>query len=239
MRRQLPHLSLFGLLLLLIVSAGSSARAQSSIFNVPTTDTLPPQKLLVEADYIAHPASYEKGGFHYYGPTIIYGLRRNVEIGLNFYITRSAEPAAMELQPNVKWRFYSDEETGFAAAAGGLLIVPLRNRETTKTKALLYLALSKQIKGRFGPRFTSGAYTLAGPIGEDENRTGLLLGYEQPLPKKLTFVSDWYSGYNYFGYAAAGIGITLPKDSYFYAGYSFGNKGRGNNWLSLYYGRIF
>jgi hypothetical protein len=74
---------------------------------------------------------------------------------------------------------------------------------------------------------------------EGETRGGLLLGYEQPLHSKLTFVADWYSGYNSFGYAAAGLGITLPKESYLYAGYSFGNRGRGNNWLGIFFGRTF
>ncbi len=44
---------------------------------------------------------------------------------------------------------------------------------------------------------------------------------------------------NAFGYAAAGLGLTLPRDSYLYAGYSFGNQGRGNNWLGVYFGRTF
>lgn len=78
-----------------------------------------------------------------------------------------------------------------------------------------------------------------GRMEEGETRVGILLGYEQPLPSKLTFFTDWYSGYNSFSYAAAGIGITLPRESYLYAGYSFGNQGRGNNWPGIYFGRIF
>ena len=239
MRKHYSNPIVFGLLILLIVAAQEGVRAQSSIFNVPTTDTLPPQKFLVEADYIAHPAPYEKSGFQYFGPTIIYGLRKNVEVGFNAFYTLSSEPDALEIQPNAKWQFYNDEESGFAAAVGGILIIPLKNRETAKTKALLYANISKQIRGKYGPRLTSGAYTFVGPMAEEENRAGLLLGYEQPLHSKLTFVSDWYSGYNVFGYAAAGLGITLPRDSYLYTGYSFGNRGRGNNWLAIYFGRIF
>jgi hypothetical protein len=239
LRRRFLNLGVLGLLILLAVSAQQKVCAQSSIFNVPTTDVLPPQELYVEADYIAHPAPYEKAGFQYFGPAIIYGVRKNFEIGVNVYYTRSIEPDAAELQPHGKWQFFNDEESGFAAAAGGILFIPLKNRATTSTKAMLYATLSQQIKRKYGPRITAGAYSFLGRMQEGENRAGILLGLEQPLHSKLMFVTDWYSGYNSFGYAAAGIGITLPKESYLYAGYSFGNQGRGNNWLGIFFGRTF
>jgi hypothetical protein len=239
LRERCLKINVFVLLIILFAAAGQSLQAQSSIFNVPTTDVLPPQKLTVEADYIAHPAPYEKEGFQFFGPSVIYGLRKNVEVGLNAYYTLSSEPDAAEIQPNAKWQFYSDEDSGFAAAAGGILFIPLKNRETTDTKALLYVTLSRQIKGRFGPRLTTGAYSFVGRMEEGENRSGMLLGYEQPLLKRLTFVADWYSGNNSFGYAAGALGITFPKETYLYAGYSFGNQGRGNNWLGIFFGRTF
>lgn len=226
-------------LLMLLMLAHQHARAQSAIFNVPTTDVLPPDKVYVEADYIAHPASYENGGYHYFGPSIIIGVGKNVEIGVNAYYTRAAEPEAAEIQPNLKWQFYGDERTGFAAAAGGILFVPVTHRETSNTRAMLYVTLSQQVKKRFGPRFTAGAYSFVGRMPEGETRTGILLGYEQPVHKKLTFFTDWYSGDNSFGYVAAGIGITFPKEQFLYAGYSFGNHGRGNNWLGIFFGRTF
>ena len=231
-------LVVFGLLAASLALEG--ARAQSAIFNVPTTDVLPAGELLVEADYITHPTSYETGGFQFFGPSLIYGVGKEVEVGLNFYYTRSIEPDAAELQPNVKWRFYNDERRGLAAAAGGVLFIPLKNRDTANTNALLYFTFSKQVKlERYAPRFTTGAYSFVGRMGEGETRAGVLLGYEQPLHDKLLFFADWYSGNNAFGYSAAGLGLTLPKDSYLYAGYSFGNQGRGNNWLGIYLGRTF
>lgn len=240
MCRRCLKLSFFGLLMILFgVAQQQIVYAQSAVFNVPTTDVLPPQKVYVEADYFTHPASYAKGGFHSFGPSIIYGVGKNFEIGLNAYYTRAAEPEATELQPNAKWQFYNDERTGFAAAAGGILFIPLTQRETTSAKALLYALLSQQVKKKFGPRFTTGVYSFVGRMEEGETRTGILLGYEQPLPGKLTFFTDWYSGDNSVGYAAAGVGITLPKEQFLYAGYSFGNSGRGNNWLGILFGRTF
>jgi hypothetical protein len=37
----------------------------------------------------------------------------------------------------------------------------------------------------------------------------------------------------------AGTGITLSPANNIYAGYSFGNQGRGNNSLGVYYGHTF
>ncbi|HJU53447.1 MAG TPA: hypothetical protein VJ715_02705 [Pyrinomonadaceae bacterium] len=232
-------LLVFGLLL--IASLAQSARAQSAIFNVPTTDVLPAGELLVEADYITHPTSYESGGFQFFGPSLIYGVGKKMEVGLNFYYTKSSEPDAAELQPNFKWRFYEDETRGLAAAAGAVLFIPLKNRDSANTNALAYLTFSKKIKKEsYGPTFTTGAYSFVGRMDEGETRAGVLLGYEQPVvPDKLVFFADWFSGNNSFGYAASGLGIFLPKESYLYAGYSFGNQGRGNNWLGIYIGRTF
>jgi hypothetical protein len=54
-----------------------------------------------------------------------------------------------------------------------------------------------------------------------------------------TFVADWLSGKNRFGYLTPGISITVTNSSTFYAGYSIGNFGRKNNALFLYYGITF
>jgi hypothetical protein len=225
--------------LIILLAGAQSVCAQTSIFNVPTTDVLPPEKLYIEADYITKPVSYENGGFHYFGPTIVYGVRKNVEVGINFFYTKSSDPDEAELQPNAKWNFYNNEGKGLAAAVGGILFIPLKNRATTNTRAMLYANFSKQVEGKFGPRFTTGAYGFVGRMEEGETRRGIMLGYEQPLSGKVTFVTDWFSGYNVFGYTGVGLGVDLPKNSYLFTGYSFGNRGRGNNWLGIFLARTF
>ncbi|MBD0370008.1 MAG: hypothetical protein ICV60_04185 [Pyrinomonadaceae bacterium] len=235
----MPRLNSFLVLLVILLASAQSAAAQTSIFNVPTTDVLPPEKLYVEADYITKPVSYEKGGYSFFGPTIVYGLRKNVEVGINFFYTKSSDPDEAELQPNAKWQFYSNEGRGLEAAVGGIVFIPLKNRATTHPKAMLYANISKQIKGKYGPRFTTGAYGFVGRMDEGETRRGVMLGYEQPLSGKVTFVTDWFSGYNVFGYTGVGLGVDLPKDNYIFTGYSFGNRGRGNNWLGIFLAHTF
>ena len=68
---------------------------------------------------------------------------------------------------------------------------------------------------------------------------GAIVGYEQPLSKRVNFVADWFSGKNRFGYVTPGFSVVVTKSSALYAGYSIGNFGRKNNALFVYYGITF
>jgi hypothetical protein len=217
----------------------SNARAQSTVFNIASTDVLPAHQGYIEADFMAHLSSYENGGYQTYGPRVVYGLGRRTEVGLNAFYTRTSPAEPFEIQPNFKWKFYENENKGLAAAAGGIAFIPVSERSSVSTRGMAYAVVSKNIQGSFGPRFTVGSYALIGSFDKGTSKNGLLLGYEQPLSKRLTFVTDWSSGNNDYGYLAAGAGITLSPKSVLYVGYNIGNQGRGNNSLGLYYGFTF
>src|SRR6185295_3264702 len=169
-----------------------------------------------------------------YGPRVVVGVPKNIEVGVNFFYTKSSETEPLELQPNMKWQFYSNEGKGLAAAAGVLLRVPLTHRRQAKATALFYVVGSKDFAVKYGPRFTFGGYTLAGPLEDGVTRSGVIAGYEQPVTKKVAFVTDWFSGNNDFGYVTPGVGITFSPKNSLYTGYSIGNSGRRNNFLAIY-----
>jgi hypothetical protein len=104
---------------------------------------------------------------------------------------------------------------------------------------LLYTTVSKKFKGAYGSRFTGGGYALVGRANGNGSEGGAIVGYEQPLSRRVNFVADWLSGKNRFGYLTPGISITVTNSSAFYAGYSIGNFGKKNNALFLYYGITF
>ena len=102
--------------------------------------------------------------------------------------------------------------------------------------------------GKAGPRFTFGPYGVIAKQDDPNKvsflgtRGGVLLGYEQPIVGKLSFVADWFSGKNFFGYFTPGISVALPHSALFNIGYSIGNE-RGdkdyrNQALFAYYGII-
>jgi hypothetical protein len=213
--------------------------AQSTIFNVPSSDVQSPRKVYLEADFITHFASYQNGGYQTYGPRIVVGLAGNKEVGINVFYTRTSPAEPIDVQPNFKWQFYNNEKRGLAVAAGVLVSIPITRRREGRASGMVYVVGSKNLPGARGPRLTFGGYQLVGRFDDGTDRAGVLAGYEQPLTKKFSFVTDWFSGNNDLGYVTPGVGITLSSTNNIYAGYSFGNQGRGNNSLGVYYGHTF
>ncbi len=225
---------------LLVLCAGvSDVAAQSTIFNAPSSDVVSPGKVYLEADFITHFASFKDGGYQTYEPRVVVGLPKNTEIGANVLYTRSGTPQPVTLQPNFKWQFYRNETSGIAFAVGTIVSIPVTHRREADTTGLLYFVGSKKFSGDHGPRVTFGGYQLVGRFDDGMDKTGVIAGYEQPLTKRFAFVTDWLSGNNGYGYVTAGTGITLTPKQNIYAGYSFGNQGRGNNALGVYYGYNF
>ena len=230
--------ALFGIIL--FAQHTQLVQAQSTLFNIPSTDVVPKKKVYFEFDFISHLESHRDGGFQGYIPRAVVGAGGNVEVGVNVAFTDAFAPdQPIEAQPNVKWQFYRNEKKGVALSAGGILYTPIAHRTGTDTFGFLYTNFSKQVKGSYGPRLTVGGYGLVGRADGTGTKGGVMLGYEQPLHPKVKFVADWFSGKNRFGYVTPGLGFTVTPNSAFYAGYSIGNEGRKNNFLFLYYGITF
>ncbi len=223
--------------MLLPMSAGI---AQSTLFNVPSTDVVPKKKVYLEFDFLSHFESHANGGFQIYAPRVVFGVAKGVEAGINLTATDAFAPdQPIYVSPNIKWQFYNNEKTGVAMSGGGLLYTPIVHRAGAATYGFIYSVVSKRVKADYGPRLTGGGYALPGLTSGAGTRGGAIVGYEQPLAKKVTFVADWFSGKNAFGYVTPGFSFALSKSSLLNVGYSIGNRGRGNNALFVYYGITF
>ena len=233
-------MSALGALILLTLLQGQTANAQSTLFNIPSTDVVAPKKVYLEFDFISHFTSHANGGFQIYAPRAVFGVAKRVEAGINVsFVDTFAPDQPVYISPNVKVQLYNNESNGVTVAAGGLLYTPIAHRAGADTYGFLYSVVSKKVKSEYGPRLTGGAYGLPGLSDGLGTKGGAIVGYEQPLSKRVSFVADWFSGKNAFGYATPGFSITLPKNSLFNIGYSIGNRGRGNNALFAYYGITF
>jgi hypothetical protein len=218
----------------------SSSAGQSSLFNIPTTDILPKGEKYIEADFDAHFAPYRSGGWQSYGVVGVYGLNDRVEIGLNAYTLRAGDGfETAEIQPNLKVKAYESESLGLTISTGAIAYFSLNKRIGKDATVSAYAVASKSFKSDWAPRLTAGAYQLLGATPDSSESRGLLLGVEQPVHKRVSLITDWNTGKNRFGYASAGVGITLTKRSYLYSAYYFGNEGRANNSLGIYYGLSF
>jgi len=223
-------------LCLLIFTASLAVRAQSTIFNIPSTDVMGEKRFYVEADFIAHFDKWSKGGFQSYGYRTVYGVRKKLEVGVNFFYTRNGSTSPKELQPNFKYKVYDKEKYGIAISAGGQFFVPLNKSAGKRAFGMFYSNASKIIKQTGETRVTGGFYTVAGAGRDFGTKNGALVGIEQPIKGKLSFAADWYSGKNRFGYSAAGFSYAVTNKQILYIGYNFGNNGRANNALLVFYG---
>jgi hypothetical protein len=225
------------------MSFAQMVMAQSTIFNIPSTDTVAPKKGYAEFDYLAEMPAPSGGRFQIMVPRIVVGIAPNVEAGANFSFVHVPGTTNSYFQPNVKWKFAHDDEKGLAGSAGIIWYTPMNNRTGVDSYGLIYGNFSKKVKGAYGPRVTVGPYGIVGAestyVG---TKAGAIVGWEQPVQAKVSIVADWLSGVSGFGYFTPGVSITLPHSSLFNAGYSIGNdsyNGNKNRALFLYYGITF
>ena len=225
---------------LLMALAAQAVSAQTVVISTPSTDIIPEKKVYVEFDFVGHIASYQNGGYQTYIPRVVYGAAKGVEVGLNASWTKAATPdQPVELQPNVKWQFYNNEKSGVAMTGGAMGFFTVANRTGADNFGMFYSNVSKKISGAYGPRITAGGYGLAGRANGLGAKGGALVAYEQPLHKKVSWVNDWYSGNNRFGYLSTGFSIVPNSKTGIGVTYVFGNQGRGNNGLLTWIGYTF
>lgn len=222
------------------LSAAKIVTAQTTLLNEPSTDVVAAKKVYLEFDFLTNYAWQRQGSFQNYIPRAVIGVGRNIEVGANVSYTHvSGENLPIEVQPNIKWQVYSNEANGTALAVGCILYAPVTHRAGTNTLGQCYSVFSKQVRGRFGPRFTGGGYALLHANEDERTKAGAILGYEQPLFKKVGLIVDWSSGDNRFGYVSSGLSFTTSKNSALTTGYTVANHGRGKNALFAYYGIQF
>ena len=228
------------LLFMIYLSAHQGVLAQSTVINAPSTDVVPAKRVYLEFDFLTDYAWQRNGSFQNYIPRAVVGVGRGVEAGANVsytHVTGQSQP--IELQPNIKWQIYRNEINGTAIAVGCILFAPLTHRAGTDTFGQCYSVASKQVSGRFGARFTGGAYALLRANEDAGTKVGAIFGYQQPLTKKIGFILDWSSGNNRFGFVSPALTFSTSGTSSLTTGYSIANHGRGKNALFAYYGIQF
>jgi hypothetical protein len=240
---------------IVFLAVAQTANAQSTIFNIPSTDTVDKGKGYFEIDLLPQAPGPDAGArTTIYNPRIVIGLPMNAEVGFNFPVFHNGDQNPSSLgyfQPDLKVKFYKDDDMGLAATAGFVANIPLNSRDSQLSWAYFYGNVSKKV-GKAGPRFTGGVYGVAGKendqtaVGFYGTRGGVLLGYEQPIMGPLSFVADWFSGQNNLGYFTPGVSIVLPHSGLLNIGYSIGNDSVGSNsaapkdrFAFFYYGITF
>ena len=121
------------------VVAAQTAMAQSTIFNIPSGDTVDKGKAYVEFDFLAQAPGPDAGSRTFlYNPRLVVGGPHDTEFGVNFPTYHTAggnavcnwsQPATCAyVEPNLKWKFYKNDDQGLSFVTGALLHQPLNGR---------------------------------------------------------------------------------------------------------------
>ena len=228
------------LALLFLCAAADAARAQQTIFNVPSTDVLERGKVYFELDASFKPNDSEAvRRFSSFVPRVVVGAGRRVELGLNVTGNVQPGPDATTLVPTFKFKAYDgSKKNGIALVFGDHLFFPVRNRAYNAGN-YVYAEVSKTFKS--GTRLTAGSYDFTRSVVANANRAGGQFGFEQPVSKKLTLAADYFTGKHSAGYFTPGAVFKLGSKVTGYAGYSIGNQNpsRGNHFFLLELGYNF
>jgi hypothetical protein len=177
------------------------ARAQQTIFNVPSADVLDPGKVYLETDELFRPTEPEFSSTTIRG---VVGVFPHVEAGVNFggfVAPGSIVPTAtlaVKAQPIVAG--------DFSLTAGGYGLFYLQGSRDGNPAGLGYGFATYRLPTLRTRISVGGWYSSAG-YAKPNSTGGALATFEQPVPwvQGLTLAADWWSGDNSIGYLSPGF----------------------------------
>jgi hypothetical protein len=226
------HLNRTGALVLLVflLALPATARAQQTIFNVPTTDVLEAGKVYFELDISAKPVDPK---FSTFVPRLVIGVGGRVEVGVNITGNIQPGPDTTTIVPAVKWKVYDGKDNGWAIAVGNNLFIPVRNKSYD---AGTYAYTMVQKKFGTGTRVGVGGYFFSkNVVAPDANRAGGQFTFEHPVTSKFGLQADWFTGKHANGYFTPGGYYKITPKLTGYGAYSIGNSNASNGNHFLYF----
>ena len=221
----------FALVIAFLIGSSAAARAQQTIFNVPSADVLDKGHTYLEADALGRPQDPSFGFFTMRG---VYGFGSNIEAGANFGGFAATGRSVPFATVNIKWQPWHDEKLAFTTGAFGLFY--LRGSRDGDPAAMWYGEASYKITPT--TRFTAGGYWASSGYAAPDPQAGAQLGFEQKINDHLNLIADWYSGKNALGYFTPGVSVPLG-DWTIYAGYSIKNGDSKGNAILVELGFTF
>ncbi|PWT88919.1 MAG: hypothetical protein C5B55_12240 [Blastocatellia bacterium] len=239
-RRNVFLTKLIGTFAVIICGMLTTAHAQQTVWNVPTTDVLDKGKVYFELDITAKPNDSDAvKKFSSFVPRLVVGTGHNIEVGLNVIGNVQPGPDATTLVGAFKWRVYNGGDNGWAMVVGDHVFIPVHNRGYDIGN-YTYLMVQKTFKTKTRIGFGSGVFTRDVVAANAVRGVGQFT-FEQPVTKKFSVASDWYTGKHSNGYWTSGGIYKLTKKLTGYAGYSVGNANasHGNHFFYFELGYNF
>ena len=205
-------------MLLFALFGAGRARAQETVFDVPSADFLDRGKVYGELDGTLWPVDF----LATFTPRVVVGIGHGIELGVNFDGLSAPTVDELEFSPTVKWRIWKSRNSGWLFFVGDDLLFPVRLRSYNAGN-YGYATFAKEWK--HGTRVSFGAYDFTRKVVASGNRAGGQFTIEQGVSKRLTLAAEWYTGNNSTGYVNPGAIIKMSSKFTLYAAYQIGNSG--------------
>lgn len=211
------------IIFLLLLLATTSANAMQTIFNVPSADVTEKGHVFIQDEAQTTPWYADQAYLNTtYGAI---GIGHNTEIDTTLY--NVASPANQNISmgvgfkscipiPGLKEKF---PEREFKWTIGSQVLVGL---EGNGVGNWTYTHLSGRVP-KLNTRLTAGV-SYGGRQVFGQNNVSFIAGVEQPVTKKLTLITDWFSGNEHWaGFLISGFSYALPKNVTLYTGFQIPN----------------
>ncbi|MEI8378160.1 MAG: hypothetical protein WCF95_06445 [bacterium] len=230
----------FVTILIVFSSFFNAVYAQQTVFNVPSADVTENKHIFLQQE--AQFRAWQPGPFFLGSTYASYGIGHNTEITATLF--NVGAPATNNITLG----------TGFKSAmpiAGLKDKYPKREYKFTLGSEVLsslegqgagnwtYGHLSGRVP-KVNTRLTGGvSYGTKQVFGT--NQAVFIGAIEQPVTKRLTLISDWFSGSEHFaGFLITGVSYAYPKDKTLYAGYQIPNSSQcGKSGFVIQFAKIF
>lgn len=209
-----------------VFATNSKVCAMQTIFNVPSADVTPEKRIFFQQEAQTTPWNTDTA---FIGTTYsAYGIGHNTELDCTLYNVGS--PATQNISigtgfksaipiPGLKEKFPARE---IKLTVGSDMLFSLQGNGVGNWT---YAHLSGRVP-KLNTRLTAGvSYGTKQVFGQET--TAFIGGIEQPVTKKFTLLTDWYSGSEHWaGYLITGFSYAFPKDTTLYAGYQIPNSSK-------------
>ena len=211
-----------------------SARAQETVFDVPSADILDKGKVYGELDGTVRPVN----PVYTFTPRVVVGIGHQIEIGANFNGLTLPVTGELNFSPTIKWKVWNVGSTGWAFYVGDDLFFPVRQKSYDAGN-YSYAFFAKEWK--HGTRVGLGGYDFTKNVVASANRAGGQFTLEQKVSSRLTLAAEWYTGNNATGYVNPGAVIKITSKLTGFAAYQIGNAGvtKGNHQFLWEFGYNF
>lgn len=202
-----------------------AARAQQTIFNVPSQDVLAPGTVYGELDV---PFRLDAPKYYALTPRVVIGFGSNFEGGVNLSGFVSPGAKLWTAIVTLKHGQSLDTTAPWTLTEGTHLYVPLTSGRNFG--GFGYLMTGYKLFGRL--RLDAGAYGATNAVTSSGNLIGALGSMELTINDWLTVAVDGYSGNNALSYITPGLFVGPFGHWIFYPAYQIFNDGSsGNSYL--------